>query len=145
MINGCTILPRVDERGISLKPHNAWYNTVQYNTVLYTAWLTKFGWRLVRLETHIRRTTSCVNSSALRDLIEIWISIFQSKLVIYGWGSFCKIALRWVSLDLTDDKSTLVQGMPWCRQATSLCLGQCWPRSMSPYSLTKLQWVKWAL
>ena len=32
-------------------------------------------------------------------------------------------------LDLTD-KSTLVQVMAWCRQATSHCLSQCWPRSI---------------
>ena len=28
-------------------------------------------------------------------------------------------------LDLTDDKSTLVQVMAWCRQATSHYLNQC--------------------
>ena len=31
--------------------------------------------------------------------------------------------------DLTYDKSTLVQVMAWCRQATSHYLSQCWPRS----------------
>ena len=36
-----------------------------------------------------------------------------------GWGISCKIAPRWMPLDLTDDKSTLVQVMAWCRQATS--------------------------
>ena len=36
-----------------------------------------------------------------------------------------------MQLDLTDDKSTLVQVMAWCRQATSHYLSQCWPRSMS--------------
>ena len=30
-----------------------------------------------------------------------------------------EIALRWVPLDLTDDKSTLVQVLAWCHQATS--------------------------
>ena len=36
--------------------------------------------------------------------------------------------------DLTDGKSTLVQAMAWCRQATSHCWpSQCWPRTMSPY------------
>ena len=43
--------------------------------------------------------------------------------------------------DLTDDKSTLVQVMAWCRQATSRYLSQCWPRSMSPYGVTGPQWV----
>ena len=44
--------------------------------------------------------------------------------------------------DLTDDKSTLVQVMAWCRQATSHYLSQCWPSSMLPYSVTRPQWVK---
>ena len=40
-----------------------------------------------------------------------------------------------------DDKSTLVQVMAWCRQATSHYLSQCWPCSMSPYGVTRPQWV----
>ena len=44
-------------------------------------------------------------------------------------------------LDHTDDKSTLVQVMAWCRQATSHYRSQCWPRSMSPYDVTRSQWV----
>ena len=50
-----------------------------------------------------------------------------------------------MSLDLTDDKSTLVQVMAWCRQATSHYLSQCWSRSLSPYGVTRPQWVKWRL
>ena len=53
-----------------------------------------------------------------------------------------EIALLWMSLDFTDDQSTLVQVMAWCRQATSHYLSQCWPRSVSPYGVTRLQWVK---
>ena len=59
-----------------------------------------------------------------------------------GWGISYKIALRWTSLDLTDDKSTLVQVMAWCRQAPSHYLSQCWPRSLSSYGITRPQWVK---
>ena len=44
-------------------------------------------------------------------------------------------------LDLTDDKSTLVQVMAWCRQATSHHLSQCWPRSMLPNDVTRPQRV----
>ena len=44
--------------------------------------------------------------------------------------------------DLTVDKSTLVQVMAWCRQATSNYLSQCWHRSVSPYGVTRPQWVK---
>ena len=61
--------------------------------------------------------------------------------MIGGWDTFCEIALRRMSLDLTDDKSTLVQVMAWCRQAPSHYLSQCWPRSLSPYDITRPQWV----
>ena len=67
--------------------------------------------------------------------------IFQIISVIDGWGISCELTLRWMSLDLTNDKSTLVQVMAWCHQATSHYLSQCWPRSMSPYGTTRPQWV----
>ena len=60
---------------------------------------------------------------------------------IDGWGICSEIALIWMSLDFTDDQSTLVQVMAWCRQATSHYLSQCWPRSLSPYGVTRPQWV----
>ena len=44
--------------------------------------------------------------------------------------------------DECHDKSTLVQVMAWCRQATSHYLSQCWPRSMLPNGVTRPQWVK---
>ena len=34
--------------------------------------------------------------------------IFKLILVIYGWGISGETALRWMSLDLGDDESTLV-------------------------------------
>ena len=68
--------------------------------------------------------------------------IFKLIVVIDGWFISCKIALRWLSLELTDDKSTLVQVMAWCRQATSHYLSQCWPRSMSPHGVNRPQWVE---
>ena len=48
--------------------------------------------------------------------------IFKLTLMTVGWGISCEIALRWMSLDITDDKSTFVQGsgsilariMAWC-------------------------------
>ena len=58
-----------------------------------------------------------------------------------GWGISNEIALRWMPLDLTDDKSALVQVMAWCRQATSHYLSQCWPRSMASNGVTRPQWV----
>ena len=60
--------------------------------------------------------------------------------MIDGWGN-CEIALRQMLLDLFDVKSTLVQVMVWCRQATSHYMGQYWPRFMLPYGITRPQWV----
>ena len=68
-------------------------------------------------------------------------AIFNWILVIDGWGISCEITLIWMSLDFTDDQSTLVQVMAWCRQATSHYLSQCWPRSLLPYGVTRPQWV----
>ena len=55
--------------------------------------------------------------------------IFKQILVIDGWWVSCEIVLIGMSLDFSDDQSTLVQVMAWCGQATSHCLSQCWPRS----------------
>ena len=54
----------------------------------------------------------------------------------------CEIALKWMLLDLGLVKSTLVQVIVWCRQATSHYLHHWWPRYMSPYGITRPQWVK---
>ena len=61
--------------------------------------------------------------------------------MIDGWGISWEIALIWISLDFTDGKSTMVQVMDWCRQATGHYLSQCWPRSLLPYSIARPQWV----
>ena len=53
----------------------------------------------------------------------------------------CDTALSWMSLDIADDKSILVQVMAWGRQASSHYLNQCWPRSLSPHDATRSHWV----
>ena len=68
-------------------------------------------------------------------------AIFNLVLLIGIFTSSKDNALRWMPRDLTDDKSTLVQVMAWCRQATSHYLSQCWPSYMSPYGVTRPQWV----
>ena len=71
--------------------------------------------------------------------------IFKPIIQINILGSHCEIALRWMRQDLTNDKSTLVQVMAWCCQAPSHYLSQCWPRSISPYGVTKPQRVNVSL
>ena len=63
--------------------------------------------------------------------------IVQIIPVIDGWGISCELALRWMSLNLTDDKSTLVQVMVWCRQATRHYLSKFWDSSLSPYGVAR--------
>ena len=58
------------------------------------------------------------------------------------WGTRCEIALCWMPQNFINGKSTLVQVMAWCHQATSHYLSQCWPRSLSPYGVTRRQRVK---
>ena len=78
----------------------------------------------------------------LGDFKEIFRKvIFQLILMIDGWNISCKIVLKWMPMDFTNGKSTLVQVMAWCRQATSHYLSQCWPRSLSPYGVIRPQWV----
>ena len=45
-------------------------------------------------------------------------------------------------LDPMGGKSTLVQVMAWCHQATSHCPSQCWSRPVLPYSINRVQCVK---
>ena len=66
--------------------------------------------------------------------------ILKLILMVDCWRVFCEIVIRWISLDLSDDKSTSVQGMACSRQATSHLRRQCWLRSMSPYSVTSPLW-----
>ena len=68
-------------------------------------------------------------------------AIFKLNSMIDGWGISYEKVIRWTTLNLTDHKSTLVQVMAWCRQATSHYLNQCWPRSVSPNGVTMPQWV----
>ena len=53
-------------------------------------------------------------------------AILTLTLVTDGWNISCEIVPRWMSVDLTDDKSTMVQAMACCWQAASHYLNQCW-------------------
>ena len=45
----------------------------------------------------------------------------------------------------TDNQSTLVQVMAWCRQATSYYLSQCWPRTVVSLGPNELNTDNWEL
>ena len=57
-------------------------------------------------------------------------------MVTDGCDISFEIVLLWMSLYLTDDKSTSVQVMAWCHQSTSHYLSQCWPKAMPPFGVT---------
>ena len=101
-------------------------------------------WNVITYPCPICNSSSkCFNSLAPgRFQFNFRYIIFKPTLVNGGWGISYEIALGWMPLDLTDDKSTLVQVMAWCRQATSHYLSQCWPRSILPNGVTRPQWVK---
>ena len=67
--------------------------------------------------------------------------IFKHILMIDGWSISCEITPIWMSLDFTDNQSTLVQVMAWCRRTTSHYLSHCWSKSLSPYGVTRPWWV----
>ena len=67
--------------------------------------------------------------------------IFKLMLWIENMIISCKIVLMWMQPIPVDDKSVLVQLISWCHQAPSHCPMQCWPRSVSPYGITRPQWV----
>ena len=84
-----------------------------------------------------------VNSLAPGGFENIFQKVFF-KLIswIDTLSNSCETALRSMPQNPSDDKSTLVQVMAWCRQAASHYLSQCCPRSLSPYGVTRPQWVK---
>ena len=76
--------------------------------------------------------TNCRNLSSV---------FFKLILLIDIMSTSCEIGLRWMPQISIHYESTLVQVMTWCRQATSHYLGQCIPRSVSSYGVTRPQWV----
>ena len=72
---------------------------------------------------HRVHVTAVIIQSSLTDC-PIWRFGWKFKyhfliiVVIDDWSISSK--LKWVSFDPTNDKSTLVQVMAWCRQATSI-------------------------
>ena len=49
--------------------------------------------------------------------------------------------LNWMPWNLTDDKSTLVLSVVWCRHAANHCLSRRWSRSLLPYGVIKPQYI----
>ena len=93
------------------------------------------GFKLIHVSKRGPRKFTTIPSAILEKMT------FKQILVTDGCDISSEIALRWTSRDLSDDKSTLIQVMAWCRQATSHFLNQCWPRSLPSYGVTRPQRV----
>ena len=74
---------------------------------------------------HLEILTIFVQASlySLISHLDMWMTfqkiIFKPNLMIDTRGISCQNALRWMWMDPTNNKSTLVQVMAWCNQATS--------------------------
>ena len=117
-----------------------------------SVYMTQFGCCLILvtfmvpwLHLHFIVTTSWLKFNSLvrgRCRCNLKLIIFKLMSRVDILSISCEIALRGMPRDFTDDKSTLVQVLAWCRQATSHYLGQCWPRYILPYGVARPQWVK---
>ena len=67
--------------------------------------------------------------------------ISEHLLRINIMSTSLEIPLGWMLQSAFDDKSTVVQVMAWCCQATSRYLNQCWSNTMLPYAISRPQWV----
>ena len=64
------------------------------------------------------------------DICDTQFGVLIFNLVMSEVGISNDIVSKWLPLNLTDDKSILVQIVAWCRKATSHYPSQCWPSSM---------------
>ena len=111
------------------------------------AWISNFMhgflWNVISHPLQWQFSQTTINSLVPgRSQCDLKTVIFNLALLIGIFKSSYDNVLRWMPQDLTDDKSTLVQVMAWCRQTTSHYLNQCWPWSLTPYGITRPQWVK---
>ena len=113
-----------------------------FNEILFEIWRLSFKEMALKINILCKMAAilfqpQCVNSLAPgRFQINFRYVIFKLTSVNGGWGISYKIALRWMPLDLTDDKSTLVLVM------TCITWANVDSRSMSPNGITRSQLVK---
>ena len=70
---------------------------------------------------------------------EIWMW-FEKGNFQSCFTAWCLQIFIWECPQL-NAKSTLVEVMAWCRQATSHHLSPCWPRSLLTYDIIRPQWI----
>ena len=100
-------------------------------------------WLCYIQEVYRSHNTNLINSLASGRCCSDFKSItFNFIIEKRSVGIPYEITHRLMPHNFSHEKSTLAQVMAWCRQATSHYLSQGGPISMSPYGVTKPQWVK---
>ena len=95
-------------------------------TSLMCSWFCLMKWNSWGLNAEL----SCLNSLSPGRCGSNFKRIFSEGMSLIKFMNISvEIALRWMPLNTFDEKSTLVQVMAWCHQATIHYLSQCWPRS----------------
>ena len=96
--------------------------------------------------THPFYLRNLINATIVNSLVPVRCgSNFKRIIFIKQNGNFgvcCEIVFWWILQNLTNEKSTLVYVMKWCRQVPSHYLSQCWLGYMSLYATTRPQRVK---
>ena len=117
-------------------------NSISWLRCLVNPFRTGFPLGIKAIWQEMHQSSSINSLSPGRSECDSKDVIFDLVLLIGIFRSSHFNALWWMPHDLTDDLSTLVQVMAWCRQATSHYLSQCWLSSLSPYGIARPQWVK---
>ena len=78
----------------------------------------------------------------MQSFVTLNVLIFKLNIQNNSLGTAFKFTLMQMAQNHIDAKSTLIQVMAWCCQATSYCLSQCWPISMLSYGISRPQGVK---
>ena len=105
----------------------SWWRQISHNAYNICRAFGMALWLTLYVLNHFDEIWWCDFNSLAPGRFELNFSkvIFELILQIGAWVISCEIAIRWMSMELTDDMSILVQGMAWCRQATSHYLNQC--------------------
>ena len=111
---------------------------------------------LACLRDHFPKCSNDMLRTCTADICSYTVSSISSNIYIYilwlilpckvnmtfrNLEIFRLIALRWMSQDTFDYKSSFVQLMAWCRQITHPYLRQCWPKFMLPHGVSRPQWI----
>ena len=110
------------------EPSDTWWGGIQVSLQLVTYPEVLQFWHPSCLSSHI--------------IIAVMMQSAQNFKYDFGVTTFPFSSL--FNIEISDDKSALAQVMACCHQATSHYLGQCWRTWLSPYDITRPQWVNTA-